>query len=183
MSINMADVKQIMYGNKEVTKIEDGLGNVLWQKASRPEWHTLWSGSAYARLYTYNERWQSTISDTSVLATIPSEAMASGCQLRITWSYSWGTKPDSSGRYYIKNSRSSNSVPEQPCIFDTAKLNPIVIGLLANGASDSRYHGQAYLKWDSDTKALSLATFHLTQQRIGRDYFAQFTVTKIEIYY
>lgn len=32
MSINMADVKQIMYGNKEVTKIEDGLGNVLWQK-------------------------------------------------------------------------------------------------------------------------------------------------------
>lgn len=33
MSINMADVKQIMYGNKEVTKIEDGLGNVLWQKA------------------------------------------------------------------------------------------------------------------------------------------------------
>lgn len=32
MSINMADVKEIMYGNKEVTKIEDGLGNVLWQK-------------------------------------------------------------------------------------------------------------------------------------------------------
>lgn len=32
MSINMADVKQIMNGNKEVTKIEDSLGNVLWQK-------------------------------------------------------------------------------------------------------------------------------------------------------
>lgn len=32
MSINMADVKQIMYGNKEVTKIEDSLGNILWQK-------------------------------------------------------------------------------------------------------------------------------------------------------
>lgn len=36
MSINMADVKQIMYGNKEVTKIEDGLGNVLWQKQVGP---------------------------------------------------------------------------------------------------------------------------------------------------
>ena len=34
MSINMADVKQIMYGNKEVTKIEDSLGNILWQKQS-----------------------------------------------------------------------------------------------------------------------------------------------------
>ena len=32
MSINMADVKQIMYGNKEVTRIEDSLGNILWQK-------------------------------------------------------------------------------------------------------------------------------------------------------
>lgn len=36
MSINMADVKQIMYGNKEVTKIEDGLGNILWQKQVGP---------------------------------------------------------------------------------------------------------------------------------------------------
>ena len=32
MSINMADVKQIMHNNKEVAKIEDGLGNILWQK-------------------------------------------------------------------------------------------------------------------------------------------------------
>lgn len=37
MSINMADVKQIMYGNKEVTKIQDSLGNVLWQKQIGPE--------------------------------------------------------------------------------------------------------------------------------------------------
>ena len=36
MSINMADVKQIINNanNKEVVKIEDGLGNVLWQKQS-----------------------------------------------------------------------------------------------------------------------------------------------------
>lgn len=36
MSINMADVKQIMYGNKEVIKIEDSLGNILWQKQVGP---------------------------------------------------------------------------------------------------------------------------------------------------
>lgn len=32
MSINMADVKQIMHGAKEVIKIEDSGGNILWQK-------------------------------------------------------------------------------------------------------------------------------------------------------
>lgn len=32
MSINMANVKQIMHGTKEVAKIEDSLGRILWQK-------------------------------------------------------------------------------------------------------------------------------------------------------
>ena len=32
MAIDMSTVKQIMYNNKEVTKIEDSLGNILWQK-------------------------------------------------------------------------------------------------------------------------------------------------------
>lgn len=92
MSINMADVKQIINNanNKEVVKIEDGLGNVLWQKVTGPEWHTLWSGSEYAKVYTTsnNGYWKSSISNTNVLATIPIEAMADGCQLRLTWSYS-----------------------------------------------------------------------------------------------
>ena len=34
MAIDMTTVKQIMHNNKEVVKIEDGLGNILWQKAS-----------------------------------------------------------------------------------------------------------------------------------------------------
>ena len=46
MAIDMTTVKQIMHNNKEVVKIEDGLGKVLWQKQAQPEWHTLWSGSA-----------------------------------------------------------------------------------------------------------------------------------------
>ena len=32
MAIDMSTVTQIMYNNKEVTKIEDSLGNILWQK-------------------------------------------------------------------------------------------------------------------------------------------------------
>ena len=32
MAIDMSTVKQIMYNNKEITKIEDSLGNILWQK-------------------------------------------------------------------------------------------------------------------------------------------------------
>lgn len=34
MAIDMTTVKQIMHNNKEVAKIEDGLGNILWQKPS-----------------------------------------------------------------------------------------------------------------------------------------------------
>ncbi len=34
MAIDMTTVKQIMHNNKEVVKIEDGLGNVLWQKVA-----------------------------------------------------------------------------------------------------------------------------------------------------
>ena len=34
MAIDMTTVKQIMHGNKEVAKIEDSLGNILWQKST-----------------------------------------------------------------------------------------------------------------------------------------------------
>lgn len=36
MAIDMTTVKQIMHNNKEVAKIEDGLGNILWQKQVTP---------------------------------------------------------------------------------------------------------------------------------------------------
>ena len=88
MAIDMTTVKQIMHNNKEVVKIEDGLGKVLWQKKVERTWHTLWSGSEYAKAYTDSTAyWKSEISNTNPLATIPLEAMGSGCQLRITWSY------------------------------------------------------------------------------------------------
>lgn len=36
MAIDMTTVKQIMHNNKEVAKIEDSLGNILWQKQVSP---------------------------------------------------------------------------------------------------------------------------------------------------
>lgn len=45
MSINMADVKEIMYGNKEVTKIEDSLGNILWQKQATVDPYLIYIGN------------------------------------------------------------------------------------------------------------------------------------------
>ena len=47
MSINMADVKQIMHNNKEVTKIEDSLGNVLWQKQVAVDPYLIYIGDYY----------------------------------------------------------------------------------------------------------------------------------------
>ena len=189
MAIDMTTVKQIMHNNKEVVKIENGLGKVLWQKEAGPQWHTLWSGSAYAKVYTTSRdyHWRGSVSDTNVLATIPLEAMASGCKLRITWSYSWGESPSSSSRYYLKNNSSSSSVPAKPYIIDTTSLGTIthwkLLGLLAYGDMEVRYQGGAYLRWNSNTRELSLSTSYNSGQAIGYNYSAQFTLTKIEAYY
>ena len=53
MAIDMTTVKQIMHNNKEVVKIEDGLGKVLWQKQAQPEWHTIYEDSSYWRSWFY----------------------------------------------------------------------------------------------------------------------------------
>lgn len=60
MSINMADVKQIINNanNKEVVKIEDGLGNVLWQKVSEQPYRRLeyliFDGTCYCASAEHN---------------------------------------------------------------------------------------------------------------------------------
>lgn len=46
MAIDMTTVKQIMHNNKEVAKIEDGLGNTLWQKAA-PQGYYIKDGNYY----------------------------------------------------------------------------------------------------------------------------------------
>lgn len=60
MSINMADVKQIINNanNKEVVKIEDSLGNILWQKVAEQPYRRLeyliFDGTCYCQSDEHN---------------------------------------------------------------------------------------------------------------------------------
>ena len=60
MSINMADVKEIINNanNKEVVKIEDSLGNILWQKAPSITYPYLFmNNSNYSYTKDVNVEW------------------------------------------------------------------------------------------------------------------------------
>ena len=46
MAVDMSNVKQIMHNNKEVIKIEDSLGHIIWQKKKTTVTTTItWTGS------------------------------------------------------------------------------------------------------------------------------------------
>ena len=47
MAIDMSTVKAITHNNKDVTKIQDSLGNVLWQKGEEPSLELFMSRSSY----------------------------------------------------------------------------------------------------------------------------------------
>ena len=45
MAVDMSNVKQIMHNNKEVIKIEDSLGHIIWQKKTTATTTITWTGS------------------------------------------------------------------------------------------------------------------------------------------
>ena len=80
MAIDMTTVKQIMHNNKEVVKIEDGLGKVLWQKQAQPEWHTIYEDNSYwgtRILELSGENW--------TLGSVPANISDKATKLRITY--------------------------------------------------------------------------------------------------
>lgn len=83
MAIDMTTVKQIMHNNKEVVKIEDGLGKVLWQKQAEPEWHTIYDNNSGTQILklggTRNPygRW--------ILGSVPANISDKATKLRITY--------------------------------------------------------------------------------------------------
>lgn len=83
MAIDMTTVKQIMHNNKEVVKIEDGLGKVLWQKVAEPEWHTIYdnsNGTNILKIGGTNDpkgKW--------VLGSVPANISDKATKLRITY--------------------------------------------------------------------------------------------------
>ena len=44
MAVDMSNVKQIMHNNKEVIKIEDSLGHIIWQKIAATTTTITWTG-------------------------------------------------------------------------------------------------------------------------------------------
>lgn len=44
MAVDMSNVKQIMHNNKEVIKIEDSLGHIIWQKKTTTTTTITWTG-------------------------------------------------------------------------------------------------------------------------------------------
>ena len=80
MAIDMTTVKQIMHNNKEVVKIEDGLGKVLWQKPEEHTWHTIYEDNSY---------WGTEImklhGNTWTLGSVPANISDKATKLRITY--------------------------------------------------------------------------------------------------
>ena len=83
MAIDMTTVKQIMHNNKEVAKIEDGLGKVLWQKVAEPQWHTIYDNSSGTKILKLggtdnpSGRW--------ILGSVPANISDKATKLRITY--------------------------------------------------------------------------------------------------
>ena len=93
MAIDMTTVKQIMHNNKEVVKIEDGLGKVLWQKvADQPEWHTVYDkSSGYNLRYWGNKGWATT--------GVPCNISTKATKLRIKYRHEYNYNGKPSGKY------------------------------------------------------------------------------------
>ena len=58
MAVDMSNVKQIMHNNKEVIKIEDSLGHIIWQKEEEQPYRRLeylkFDGTVFTRSGEYN---------------------------------------------------------------------------------------------------------------------------------
>lgn len=80
MAIDMTTVKQIMHNNKEVVKIEDGLGKVLWQKQAQPKWHTIYEDNNY-----YGKEFMKLHGSTWTLGSVPANISDKAKKLRITY--------------------------------------------------------------------------------------------------
>ena len=94
MAIDMTTVKQIMHNNKEVVKIEDGLGKVLWQKKAEPTWHTIYDNSRGTIILKLNgENWE--------LGSVPANISDKATKLRITYT-PYVSTADNNADNYIK---------------------------------------------------------------------------------
>ena len=106
MAIDMTTVKKIMHNDKEVAKIEDGLGKVLWQKPEEHTWHTVFEkSSGYDLRLWANKGWATT--------GVPCNISTKATKLRITYEHYYRA---SSGKYVklVWGKGGSNPVTVKP---------------------------------------------------------------------
>lgn len=182
MAIDMTTVKQIMHNNKEVVKIEDGLGKVLWHKETGPEWHTLWSGSAWAKRTSSGSNSTYSKSASSSFYTLPAEYT----KFRFTFTYSLGNIDRSNTKFYNNNSK-VNSLTS-PLIIDNLKVPTYngdindVIGITYNGSySNVAYYFYLSIRINYN-RELSIFAYG-DSFTLGLSGTTQFTLTEIEAYY
>ena len=80
MAVDMSNVKQIMHNNKEVIKIEDHLGNIIWQKPQSKRYLYKISITYTGTTWIYDENNQRK----TLTATMYSETPLNGTN--VTWS-------------------------------------------------------------------------------------------------
>ena len=179
MSINMSNVKQIMHNNKEVIKIEDSLGHILWQKESQASWHTVWEGSVFCEGYvsfTFSPPRTYTTGDGTVLYTVDTTTLPNpeSIQCRVTFS---GMKTYGSTTTSTPSNKTS---PYTITGIDTAKTIIQAEGTSSNNA----YYAYAKLRISrsGNTSSFNISCYTRAASR-GNNYGGEFTVKKIELYY
>ena len=182
MAIDMTTVKQIMHNNKEVVKIEDGLGKVLWQKETGPEWHTLWNGSAWAKRTSSRSDSTYSKSTSSKFYTLPTEYT----KFRFTFNYSLGNIDRSRTKFY-NNGNTVDSLTS-PLIIDNLKV-PTYAGGVSNILGiyyAGQYSNKSFYFYlairINNNRELSIFAYG-DNYTPGLSGTTMFTLTQIEAYY
>ena len=179
MAVDMSNVKQIMHNNKEVIKIEDSSGHVIWQKGPSASWHTLWEGTQECSAWAWYGNWYKyTPSSPVTLCTIDTSTIPdlSNVQCRITFSK---MEADGNSTSYIPSTK-----PTSPYTFTDITKGRIV--LEAKGiASNDAYWCMALI---AISRSGNTTYFRASVSRSGtpaqyEGYKGEITVTKIELYY
>ena len=182
MAIDMTTVKQIMHNNKEVVKIENGLGKVLWQKVTGPEWHTIWSGSVWVKRTTSGGENIFSKSTNSWFYTLPTEYT----KFRLTFTYSSGNVDRNYIKYY-NNDKSVSSLTS-PLIIDnvdvptSSYINNNLVGIgYSKSAGGIAYRWYTVIEINNNRELRPYADGSATTT--GESGTTQLTLTKIEAYY
>ena len=137
MAIDFSQVKSLTIPEREVTKITDSSGNVLWQKITQG-WHTLWEGNATSH------------NGSSPIDVATFSELSGTVKLRVYWSCTASGGDDTFVTAYYHNNGTNGLIttkPDDPFQFDlnADRLRSGIIGGARLGA-DGKQGRRCYLK-------------------------------------